>query len=692
MSIRLRPLVIAVVCAGAACRPLPPPRSASPAASDDADVSATHPDRSVRYLLYKFLQPIGVEGDTFTRTRDGGVEAKAIFTFNDRGSDVPLAASYRLGADGLVRSYDAWGRLARTAGLDDHVRARGDGSFSVRHLNSPAATVRPGLPYAVTSGYAPLLGQDLLARTWIAHGRPARLPLLPAGEVQLQSRGKESYTVDGQTITLEHVAIAGLVWGREDIWLDDKGTLAAVVTRDAEYDHFEGLRYDLVPLAETLVARAGADAVAGLAAAVRSRGDEPKGPVALVNARLIDGSGAPPVADAVIVYEGDRILAAGPRATTPLPPGARQIDLRGQTVLPGLWDMHAHVEQVEQGAAYLAAGVTTVRDEGNIMEFITALRDTIDSGRGIGPRIIVDGLVDGSGKLAVGRLRVDSEKDIAPMIERLVKAGCAELKIYSSLKPELVKPLVAEAHRRGLRVTGHIPEGMTLPEAIDAGYDAFNHLPSVMTVLMPRSFAEAAKLTQHHRRHLLIDADFNKPPLKQLFNQLVEHHTVVDPTIALFELFNYPAEELARREPGLAKMPRELRDFFDGAHEDLAENDAFFKKMLAVLGEMHRRGIPIVAGTDQAVLGHSLHREIELYVEAGFTPMEAIQAATLVPARFMRREAELGTVSAGKRADLIVVDGDPLRDIRDTRKLTLVIARGRSYRPAELWQAAGFTP
>src|SRR5262249_21009513 len=106
----------------------------------------------------------------------------------------------------------------------------------------------------------------------------------------------------------------------------------------------------------------------------------------------------------------------------------------------------------------------------------------------------------------------------------------------------------------------------------------------------------------------------------------------------------------------------------------------------------HRRGVPVVAGTDQSVIGHSLHREMELYVEAGFTPMEALQSATLVPAQGMGREAELGTVAGGKRADLIVVRGEPLPDIRDTRKITLVVARGRSYRPGELWRLAGFTP
>ncbi|MDB4970238.1 MAG: amidohydrolase [Myxococcales bacterium] len=685
MSLRLLILALALT----ACHPLPPSRGAL----DESAITAGPPQEPAHYQLYKFLQPIGIETDTFTPTVDGGVEAKAIFTFNDRGSDVPLAAAYRVGSNGLVVRYDAWGDVARGAQLDDHVRALGDGRFDVRRLGAAPRAVRVESPYAVSSGYAPMLGQELLLRTWVARGRPPRLPLLPEGEASIESRGREGYPLDGKTVMLEHLAIRGLVWGREDAWLDEKGKLAAVVTRDAEFDHFEGARSTYTTLIEALVSRAASDALASLSDASRQTGDDAAGPVALVGARLIDGTGAAAVPDAVIVYEGDRILAAGPRATTPVPPGARRVEVQGKTVIPGLWDMHAHIEQVEQSAAYLAAGVTTVRDLGNIMEFIIAIRDAVDSGRGIGPRVIVDGLVDSTAKMGLGTLRVDSEADIAPMIERLVKAHCAELKIYSSLKPSLVAPLAAEAHRRGLRVTGHVPEGMDLLEAIDAGFDGVNHLTSVLSLVFPKNETERRKLSREQGRRLIRDLDLKSPVMERMFARLAERKTLVDPTMALFELFSYPAAELARREPGLAKMPRELRGNYQGIDaENAAWGDARFKKYVAILREMHRRGVPIVAGTDQSVIGHSLHRELEIYVSAGFTPMEALQSATLVPARALKLDAELGTIAAGKRADLLVLDGDPLVDIRNTRTISLVIARGRSYRPADLWRLSGFSP
>src|SRR5262249_91233 len=157
----------------------------------------------------------------------------------------------------------------------------------------------------------------------------------------------------------------------------------------------------------------------------------------------------------------DRIVAAGPRAKVAVPAGATTIDVAGKFVLPGLWDMHAHVEQVEQGIVYLAAGVTTVRDMGNVLDFITGMRDAIDAGRGLGPRIVVSGIVDGEGPAAIGTVRIRSQADIAPTIDRLKKAGCVEVKIYSSVSPALVKPIVAYAHAHGMRAVGHVPKGMT---------------------------------------------------------------------------------------------------------------------------------------------------------------------------------------------------------------------------------------
>jgi len=665
----------------------------SPAAQHAAAPSSALAPKQAHFALYKFGQRIGVEHDKLVRAADGSGVVRATFTFNDRGTDVPLAAEWRFLPGGHPWHYQAWGFAARGVNLDDRVDLAGDGSVEIERQDEAPTHTRAPAAFAVASGYAPVIGQELLVQDWIARGRPAHLAILPEGEVAIESRGKESFARDGKPVSLEHLAIFGLVWGREDLWIDDKAELAALVTRDLEFDHFEAMRAENVGLIDEFVAKAGNDAVAWLAEAAQ-KGASPPGALALVGARLVDGTGAPPIEDATVVVDGDRIVAAGPRAATTVPAGARTVDVRGATIVPGLWDMHAHIEQVEQAAAYLAAGVTTVRDEGNILSFITAVRDAVDGGRGVGPRVIVDCLVDSDDKQALGTLRVNSVDDIAPLVDRAVKAGCAEIKVYSSVKPPLVAPLCAEAHRRGLRVTGHVPTGMDINDALDAGFDGVNHIQYVLSPLFPKTHAENEKISRLERRRRLLAADFSSEPMQKLFARMAAHKTAYDPTVALFELFLHPSAALNKVEPGLAKMPRELRGSYGVGMDpaDVDVNHRIFERYLAAVREMHKRGVTIVAGTDIGVPGHTLDREIELYVEAGFSPLEALQAATIVPARVLGKDRELGSVSVGKRADLVVVDGNPLADIHALRKVRLVVARGRAYDPATMWKIAGFQP
>ena len=645
----------------------------------------------VAFKLYKILAEVGAERDTVVALPDGGAEAKAVFSYRDRKQTVPVAASYTFGADGALKRYVAWGRTSRFTEIDDRVVARNDGAFDVSREGAGTRRVKPdGLAVAV-SGFAPMLAQDLMLRAWNQHGRPAKMATLPEGEVTVESRGKETYPRDAGPVTLEHVAVSGLVWGREDAWLDDKGQLAAVVTRDAEFDHHAAVREGYGALLPALVRSAGADGVAWLASTAKSAERSASGVLALVGGSVIDGTGRPTVRDAVVVVYGDRIVAVGPRAAVTIPTGATILDVTGDSILPGLWDMHAHVEQVEQGVVYLAAGVTTVRDMGNVLEFITGMRDAIDAGKGLGPRVLADGLVDGSGEAAMGTVRIVTREDIAPTVDRLKKAGCPEVKIYSSVAPALVKPIVAYAHAHGMRAVGHVPEGMTSQQAIDAGYDSISHIPYLVDGLLPRGVTEHLSRAERLRRVAALD--LASPVLTRELASLVSHHVVIDDTLSLYEqLFHTPAED-AVREPGIATLPRELVATLGGVPPALAaDGDAAFEKYVALLRELHRRGVAVVAGTDINVPGHSLHRELELYVKAGFTPMEAIQAATLVPARFMHLEKELGTVEVGKRADLVVVRGDPLADVSAIRKTALVVTRGRAYDSAALWRLVGFRP
>lgn len=676
--------VIAALAAASCQAAAPPQHPATPVA-----LTTEH----TTFRLYKFGQRIGIEHAKLMRGADGSGIVRSTFTFNDRGTDVPLAAEWRLLPGGLASRYQAWGYAARGVSVDDRVELVEPDRVEIEQQDEAPHRAKRPAAYAVTSGYAPVIGQELLVQQWIARSRPARLALLPGGEIEIVSRGKDAFSRNGEIVTLEHLAVFGLVWGREDVWIDDKGQLAALVTRDREFDHFEALRAGNESLLDEVVAKAGEDAVKWLGEAA-AKAATASGMFALVGARLVDGTDAAPIEDATVVVDGDRIIAAGPRASTPVPAGARTINVQGATIVPGLWDMHAHLEQVEQAAAYLGAGVTTVRDEGNILPFITAIRDAVDSGRGVGPRVIADCLVDSESKMALGTLRVNEPADIAPLVELAVKSGCAEIKVYSSVKPSLVAPLAAEAHRRGLRVTGHVPNGMDLIDVLDAGFDGVNHVQYVPGVVLPKSKEAMSKLSHAEMNRRMLDVDYASEPMQQLFKRMAKQHTVYDPTIALFELWDHPMSVLEKVEPGITKVPRELRGVFGSGMDpkDVEVNHRVFEKFLDAVRQMHKLGVTIVAGTDIGIPGHSLHRELELYVEAGFTPLEALQSATIVPARVLGKDKELGSVSVGKRADLVVVDGNPLADIHALRKIRLVIAHGRAYDPAVMWKLAGFQP
>jgi imidazolonepropionase-like amidohydrolase len=649
-------------------------------------------DDRVAFTLFKFLGETGAERDTYVALPDGGTEAKALFSYRDRMQTVPLAAVFDFAADGSLRRYSAWGKTSRFTTIDDVVVARDDGTIDVSREGGPVARVAPSDGAAgVASGYAPMLAQDLLLRAWNQHGRPARMALLPEGEVAIESRGKETYAGPSGPVVFEHVTVQGLVWGREDAWLDEAGTLAAVVTRDAEFDHSEAVREGYGAILPKLARATGTDGVAWLAQAARGAERSHPGAIAFVGGTLIDGTGRAPVLDAVVVVDGDRIVAAGPRASIAVPAGAQTIDVGGRWILPGLWDMHAHVEQIEQLAVYLAAGVTTVRDMGNVLDFITGVRDAVDAGTGLGPRVFVNGLIDGEGPGALGTVHVRSAQEIAPTIDRLKAAGCIEVKIYSSVPPSLVKPIVAYAHAHGMRAVGHVPDGMTTQAAIDAGYDSISHIDFLLDPVLPRE--EVRKLSRADAYRRIAGIDLSSAPMEKEIASLVARHVVVDDTLSLLEQLFHTREENARREPGIATLPRELEATLGGIPASLAADaDAAYGKYVELLRELHRRGVPVVAGSDINVPGHSVHREIELYVTAGMSPLEAIQAATLVPARVMHMDRDLGSVEPGKRADLVIVSGDPLADVRNVRRTFLVVTRGRAYEPQALWRLVGFRP
>jgi hypothetical protein len=451
----------------------------APAAAPDTSPALVE---AGKFRLHKFEQEIGVE--QYRIVKEGAsYRLTSRFKFVDRGTAVPLSTELLYAPDLSGLRLSLKGKIARGTDIDDTVDATGP-RVAIREGERRTQERKPS-EYFLLGSYAPTALQMLLMRYWLSHHQPQELPTFPLGKVRIEHRGQDTVVLNGRSIQLDRYLVYGIVWGREALWLDARHRLVALVGIDAEFDHFESVRDGYESLLPTLVASAGKDGMAALGELGHGLPGVRAPKLALVGATLVDGTGASPMPDTTIVLEGNRISAVGPSSQIAIPADATQIDVHGKTILPGLWDMHAHFEQVEWGPVYLAAGVTSVRDCGNEFDFITAVRDAIRDGKGLGPRILMAGLVDGSGPWSSGIQRVDNSEQARDWVHRYHAAGFSQMKIYSSMTRDNVAAVAREAHMLGMSVTGHIPEGMTLREGIDAGMDQVNHISYVLEAMLP---------------------------------------------------------------------------------------------------------------------------------------------------------------------------------------------------------------
>jgi imidazolonepropionase-like amidohydrolase len=400
----------------------------------------------------------------------------------------------------------------------------------------------------------------------------------------------------------------------------------------------------------------------------------------------------------------DVYLRAG-RIADVTPPGQlaaqpdQVIDGQGRTLLPGLWDMHAHLWA---GAAplHLVAGVTSVRDMAGDNANLMRLQARLAAGELPGPTVYLAGFIEGrSPYSARNGFVVDSVDEGRRAIDWYAARGYRQIKLYNSIKPEWVRPLAAHAKARGLKVSGHVPAFMLAEQAVRAGYDELTHINQVTLNFVtqpgddPRTLLRFTRIGDDAHR-LNVDS----PRVRAFVALLVKHGTVVDPTLAAFE--SMFTQQQGQPNPGLLAMadhlPAVWRRNLRAAEMDLEGTKlttyrASYARMLALTRAMHRAGVPLVAGTD-AVPGLSLHRELELYVQAGIPAAQALRIATWNGARAAGAEHEAGSIARGKVADLMLVDGDPSRRIADIRRASLVLKGGVAYAPAQLFEAMGFRP
>jgi hypothetical protein len=405
---------------------------------------------------------------------------------------------------------------------------------------------------------------------------------------------------------------------------------------------------------------------------------------------VVDGRSATPRADQTVIVRGNRIESAGPAAAVRVPSNAVVIDARGKVLIPGLWDMHVHT--VMPGGAdvlslYVANGVTGVRDMAGDWAQLTAWRREIANGTRIGPRMVLSGPYLEGGDVPIPHLLVRTTADAQPAVDSLVRLGVDFVKVHSQLNRDTYFAIAHAARTRGIAFAGHVPRTVLPTEASDSGQRSIEHLltiPNQCTTEEVTSLAPRFPIQSALGRCATED-------LAPLFARFVRNDTWVVPTlVAQLEVAKWPKREL----PGdsLARyLPDSLRTYVAGIFpkpQDVPDGAdvvglALFQKRVATVSALHRAGVHIMAGTDAPLRnsppGFGLHEELAWFVRAGLSPFDALRAATIEPARFLGMLDSLGTVEAGKLADLVLLDANPLEDIGNARRVSAVVANGRLF-------------
>ncbi|HEY7639745.1 MAG TPA: amidohydrolase family protein [Steroidobacteraceae bacterium] len=640
-----------------------------------------------RYAVLIMEKPAGQE--TSTIAADG--TRSLSYDFNDRGRGPKLTARVKLDAAGVPVLMDIDGVDYLKAPVAERFSVAND----VAHWKNSAEAgeqklAAPGF-YLSNQGLPEELGW-LASALLQAPGQ--RMALLPAGEASIK-RAEEVTLGEGATRRrVTAYQIEGLGFSPSTVWLDDDRNLFASVGRfySAVRAGFEASVPKLLEKQEAIESKRSAELARTLAR-------KPLMPVALTNANLFDPATGKSVPGSTVVIEGNRIRAVGKDGAVSIPSQAQKIDVGGKALLPGLWDMHVHLGP-NDGLLHLAAGVTSVRDLANDNDALLKMKRDFESGAEIGPRVTMRGFMDGRGPYTgPTKVFVDTEAEARAAIDNYAKLGYEGIKVYSSIKPELVPVIVKLAHAKGLRVSGHVPAFMTAQQFVEAGVDEIQHINFIFL----NFFFDEVKDTRTPQRFIAVaeraaTLDLNSDRVRSFVRLLKDHNIVVDPTLTAFEgLFVDRPGKVSVSYAAIAdRMPPQVRRGFlaGGLPVPEGKDARYHESQLATLRMtklLYDSGITIVAGTD-GLPGFTLHRELELYAQAGISPPDVLRIATLGAARVAHRDQELGSIAPGKLADMVLVAGDPAQRISDIRQPTLVIKDGVFYEPAALYKALGIKP
>ena len=521
------------------------------------------------------------------------------------------------------------------------------------------------------------------------------IDLLPSGHASITF--DQSVQIDGPhgPKTVKLAFLRGYGFAPSPVWLESDNHFfgnAGVISLLPE--GYEGSG----PQLKALQDRATAAMVRGIAHQFLSPGNHT--PTLVDHVLMFDSVAGRYLPDRAVLIADGKVAAVGPAGSIKPPPGVVPINGRGKTMTPGLWDSHQHVGDDWNLLQNVATGMTNYRSPGTIIDDALSIYKRRAAGDLLAPDGKISVIIDRKDPLAAqSALTVSSAEETIAAVDKVKAAGLWGVKFYTSMNPAWIAPGAAEAHRLGLHVHGHVPAGMRPLDAVRAGYDEVTHINFILMQAMPLDVVDksntAARLEGPARYGK--DVDLETPALKAFYGELARRQTIIDPTLTVWEpLMTSDGSAISPEYAPFAKIapPSVARGWKIGGYplsEGLTRDDyrRSFAKMVELAGKLHQAGVRIVAGTDGN--GLELVRELELYSQAGLTNVEALQTATIIPARMTGMADRTGSIAPGMVADIILVDGDVSKDLANLRHVDVVFLDGYRLSGEALRQASGLT-
>ena len=621
-------------------------------------------------------------------TDESGGATKIVFDFKNNGRGPTIEEHLALDGAGIPTRWTVTGSTTFGSKVDERFSRTGDKAEWVDATGPGSATVTGPALYVAQNGSP--YGIGVYARALLKAG--GKLPALPGGELRLEPLGDVQANGPSGPVTLTAHALVGLDLDPTTLFLGPDRTLVGVASPDFAMlrEGYEAEDQKLRDLVAGWDTKRLTDAQKALAR---------KAPTALriANVRIFDPERLALSAPASVLVKGNRIVSIdAPGATAA---GETVVDGKGGTLLAGFNEMHGHLGQAD-ALLNLVAGITTVRDMGNDDAVLDRLVQRMDSGELAGPRVVRSGFIEGKSKTnAQGGVVVDNQADAVKAVQDAAKRGVFQIKVYNSINPEWVPAMIAEAHKSGLRVAGHIPAFTTTDAMLEAGYDEITHSNQLMLNWVLKPGDDTRTLLRITALKRFDGFDLTQPAPRKTLELMRSKDAAHDPTLVIMEhatlgrkgAFSPGTADWAPHLPiGLQRQLKQPMLDISTPEDDAAYRGAF-DTTLEVMRQLNRQGTLILPGTD---MGGSFwyHRELELYTKTGLTSAQVLRRATWDTARYMGRGDRFGAVKPGLVADFMLLPGDPVKDIRAVKTISMVVKDGTVYFPTEAYARLGIKP